>query len=84
MLPIRPPSPEFSPLAFGEDFSPLPILKAAGTIEVSFSGLLSTPVRLHEDLAHGCGGQLWPAGIILAKHMLRYHQNDLRQSRMWV
>lgn len=84
MLPDRSPSPELSPLAVGEDLSPLPILKSAGTAELDFSGLLSTPLRLHEDLAQGCGGQLWPPGMILAKHMLRYHREDLRQTRMWV
>ena len=78
------PSPELSPLAIGEDISPLPTIKPAGTTEVDFSGLLASPLRLHEDLANGCGGQLWPAGMTLAKHMLRYHRDDLRKSRMWV
>lgn len=78
------PSPELSPLAIGEDISPLPTIKPAGTTEVDFSGLLASPLRLHEDLANGCGGQLWPAGMTLARHMLRYHRDDLRKSRMWV
>ena len=79
------PSPELSPLAIGEDFTPLPTLKSAGTTEVDFSGLLAgSPLRLHEDLTNGCGGQLWPAGMTLAKHMLRYHRDDLHKSRVWV
>ena len=78
------PSPELSPLAIGEDISPLPTIKPAGTTEVDFSGLLASPLRLHEDLANGCGGQLWPAGMTLAKHMLRYHRDDLHKSRVWV
>ena len=79
------PSPELSPLAIGEDLTPLPVLKSAGTTEVDFSGLLvSSPLRLHEDLANGCGGQLWPAGMTLARHMLRYHRDDLHKSRVWV
>jgi hypothetical protein len=80
----RSPSPEFSPLAFGEDFAPLPEYKAAGTTEVDFSGLLGEPLKLHEDLKSGCGGQLWPAGMVLAKHMLRYHRDRLQRARMLV
>ncbi|KAI0012307.1 putative methyltransferase-domain-containing protein [Xylariaceae sp. FL0662B] len=81
-LPSRSPSPEFSPLAIGEDFSPLPTYKAAGTTDTDFSGLLSKPLHLHQDLSSGCGGQTWPAGMVLAKHMLQYHRDDLRQSRI--
>lgn len=80
----RSPSPEFSPLAFGEDLAPLPEYKAAGTTEVDFSGLLGEPLKLHEDLKSGCGGQLWPAGMVLAKHMLRYHQDKMQHARMSV
>ncbi len=78
----RSPSPEFSPLAFGEDLAPLPKYKAAGLTAVDFSGLLGEPLKLHEDLAAGCGGQLWPAGMVLAKHMLRYHRDRLQHARM--
>lgn len=80
--PIRTPSPEFSPLAIGEDLAPLPAYKSAGTASIDFSGLLADPLKLHEDLSSGCGGQTWPAGMVLAKHMLRYHKDDLSQSRM--
>lgn len=80
----RSPSPEFSPLAFGEDLAPLPEYKAAGTTEVDFSGLLGEPLKLREDLKSGCGGQLWPAGMVLAKHMLRYHRERLQSARMSV
>jgi len=51
--------------------------KAAGITSTDFDGLLQTPILLHEDLKEGCGGQLWPAGMSLAKYMLKYHQ-DLR------
>jgi len=73
----RSPSLEFSPLAIGTDLSPLPAYRAPTTSEVSFSDLLSPPLRLHEDLKSGCGGQLWPAGMVLATHILRYHRHDL-------
>lgn len=73
-------SPEISPLDIGEDFTPLPVYKAAGTTEIDFDGLLKTPLKLHEDLKGGCGGQLWPAGMALSKYMLREHGNDLQNA----
>lgn len=78
----RSPSPEFSPLVIGDDLSPLPEYKAAGDTSLDFGGLLEKPLELHEDLASGCGGQTWPAGMVLAKHMLRYHRDRLREARM--
>lgn len=75
-------SPEFFSLAIGTDLAPLPIYKAATTSSVNFTGLLEPPLKLHEDLSKGCGGQLWPAGMVLAQHMLRYHKDSLRNSRM--
>jgi len=75
-------SPEFSPLAIGTDFSPLPDYKAAADTALDVDGLLSQPLTLHEDLKSGCGGQTWPAGMVLAKHMLRYHVDQLGDSRM--
>ncbi|RDW91212.1 protein-lysine N-methyltransferase EFM6 [Coleophoma crateriformis] len=78
----RSPSPEFSPLAIGEDLTPLPAYKAASTASIHFSSLLSPPLLLHEDLANGCGGQLWPAGMVLAQHILRYHRDGLKEARI--
>jgi predicted nucleic acid-binding Zn ribbon protein len=78
----RSPSPEFSPLAIGEDFTPLPSYKAASTTSINFSHLLEPPLKLHEDLKSGCGGQLWPAGMVLAQQMLRYHKDSLKDARM--
>ncbi len=75
---------EFSPLALADKFTPLPAYKAAGTTETDFDGLLppGKPLRLHEDLTNGCGGQLWPAGMTLARYMLRYHAGSLAGKRM--
>ncbi|KAI0856261.1 putative methyltransferase-domain-containing protein [Xylaria cubensis] len=75
---------EFSPLALAEDFTPLPAYKAAGTTETDFDGLLPAgkQLRLHEDLKNGCGGQLWPAGMTLARYMLRYHAKSLAGKRI--
>jgi hypothetical protein len=80
----RSPSPEFSPLSIGVDFAPLPTYKAAAITTVNFSGLLDPPLKLHEDLSKGCGGQLWPAGMVLAQHMLRYHKDMLKDARVYV
>jgi hypothetical protein len=76
-------SPEFSPLTISEDLTPLPTYKFASTASISFSNLLEPPLRLHEDLKSGCGGQLWPAGMVLAHHMLRYHRNSMKDARMY-
>lgn len=60
-----------------QDLVPPAHLKPAGVSEVDFDGLLSPPLKLHEDLKNGCGGQLWPAGMVLGKYMLRMHRDDL-------
>ena len=70
-------SPEYNPLNIGIDHTPLPVYKAPGTQQIDFDGLLSPPLKLHEDLGKGCGGQLWPAGMGLSKYMLREHKDDM-------
>ena len=80
--PDRTPSPEYSPLDIGQDLAPLPTYREAGISRMDFDGLLDEPLELREDLAGGCGGQTWPAGMLLAKHMLRYHAEDLAGERM--
>ncbi|KAK6076119.1 Protein-lysine N-methyltransferase EFM6 [Seiridium cupressi] len=82
MVEERTPTPDFDPLAVGVDLAPLPEYKAAATAGFDFDGYLAQPLRLHEDLTSGCGGQTWPAGMVLAKHMLRYHRNDLKEARI--
>ncbi|KXJ92084.1 putative methyltransferase-domain-containing protein [Microdochium bolleyi] len=74
--------PPFEDLNVDVDLAPLPAMKTAATADFDFSGLLAQPLRLHEDLANGCGGQTWPAGFVLGKHMLRYHRDDLREARI--
>jgi predicted nicotinamide N-methyase len=61
----------------GQDFVPPAPIKPAGDSEIDFDGLLSPPLKLHEDLKNGCGGQLWPAGMVLSKYMLRMHRDDV-------
>lgn len=60
-----------------QDLVPPAQIKTAGISLVDFDGLLSSPLKLHEDLKNGCGGQLWPAGMVLGKYMLRKHRHDL-------
>ncbi|KAL9089829.1 MAG: hypothetical protein Q9159_002299 [Coniocarpon cinnabarinum] len=64
-------------LQLDNDLIPLADNKQAGTTSVDFDGLLAQPLRLHEDLKEGCGGQLWPAGIALAEYMLKNHKASL-------
>lgn len=77
-------TPDF--LAFGQDLVGPRSIKPSGTSHVDFDGLLTSPLRLHEDVAEGCGGQLWPAGMVLAKYMLRHGElveNKTMFVRMW-
>ncbi|MCJ1283880.1 hypothetical protein MMC26_003211 [Xylographa opegraphella] len=64
-------------LHISEDFLPSRRPKTPGTSNLSFSGFLSPPLRLHEDLKDGCGGQLWPAGMVLARYLLE-RKDELR------
>ncbi|KAI4144394.1 MAG: hypothetical protein LQ340_006661, partial [Diploschistes diacapsis] len=69
--------PDFSPLSITEALVPVRPAKTAGQTSISFSGLLDPPLLLHEDLKEGCGGQLWPAGMVLAEYLLK----DVRELR---
>jgi hypothetical protein len=65
-----------------EDLVSLPASKVAGDTNIDFDGLLAQPIKLREDVRTGCGGQTWPAGMVLGKHMLRYHRSELANARM--
>ncbi|KAK5992351.1 Protein-lysine N-methyltransferase EFM6 [Cladobotryum mycophilum] len=76
-------SPPLNPVAgVSEDLVSLPNLKAAGDTNIDFDGQLSHSIKLHEDVRTGCGGQTWPAGMVLGKHMLRYHRAELEHARI--
>lgn len=75
-------SPPLDPVVVSEDLAPLPSLKTKGNTMVDFDGQLTTPLKLHEDVRTGCGGQTWPAGMLLGKHLLRYHRAELQEARM--
>ena len=78
------PDNEDETFTISEDLVQSPIHKPASTTTQDFNGLLKTPLRLHEDVADGCGGQLWPAGMVLARYMLQEHRNDLKGKTMFV
>lgn len=63
-----------------EEFVQSPTHQSASTSVIDFDGLLETPLVLHQDLRRGNGGQVWPAGMILAKYLLRYQREELRQA----
>lgn len=67
-----------------EDFVPVRQQKEAGSSDLEFDGLLKKPLIMHEDLAEGCGGMLWPAGMVLSKYILRQDKDFLRHKSMFV
>lgn len=71
-------------LAISEDLVQSPQHKSAGAASLDFDGLLESPLQLHEDLSEGCGGQLWPAGMVLAKYILNRHRDKLADVSMSV
>jgi protein N-lysine methyltransferase METTL21A len=80
----RSPSPASEPdiFAISHSLIPEPEHKSAGTSKLDFDGLLRNPLVLHEDLQEGCGGQLWPAGMTLAKYILRQHQTSIQDKHI--
>ncbi|KAB8199676.1 putative methyltransferase-domain-containing protein [Aspergillus parasiticus] len=63
-------------LHVSESLVPARDLKGVGHAEISFDGLLKDPLIIKEDLKEGCGGQLWPAGMVLARYLLHQHRSD--------
>ncbi|KAI5857135.1 putative methyltransferase-domain-containing protein [Tricharina praecox] len=61
-----------------------PTIMQARDTETDFGGLLAAPIKLHEDLAKGCGGQIWPAGELLTKYVLKMYMgtHGLRNKRI--
>ena len=69
-------------LGISTDLVELPVIKQAGTSSLDFDGVLSSPIKIHENLANGCGGQLWPAGMVLAKYLLRRQKDSFKDKSM--
>lgn len=70
--------------ALSEDLVQSPTHKAASTKDLDFNGLLQPGLQLHEDLSEGNGGQAWPAGMILARYLLKKKRDELREASMFV
>jgi len=39
-------------------------------------------LKLHQDLKTGCGGQLWPAGMVLSRYLLRTKPEAIKTGSM--
>lgn len=76
-------SVQTSELMINEDLIQAPAQKSPTITSLDLDGLLYPPLNLHEDLKEGCGGQVWPAGTILARYMIRKH-SDLANKEMFV
>jgi hypothetical protein len=75
-----PSSPEKDFFAFGEDYVKSPEHIPATIESIDFDGLLDNPLLLHQDLAAGCGGMLWPAGMRMAKYLLKMKRDEMRNA----
>lgn len=71
-------------LALDESLVPVRERKLPGITSLTFDGLLDEPLLLKEDLKSGCGGQLWPAGMLLTEYLLREQSEFLRGKTMSV
>ena len=65
---------EVEPLS--EGFIPSAARLEARITEIDFDGLLSPPLKLHEDLTRGCGGMIWQAGNTLAKYVIQNYDSE--------
>ena len=78
------PTPSLSSdLTITEDLAPSRPLATPTVASLSFSGLLDPPLYLQVDPSE-CGGQLWPAGMVLATYLLRRKLGELRGKTMFV
>jgi hypothetical protein len=72
-------------LNIGEDLVPLRQVKPIAIMQLDFDGLLhSQPLKLEEDVRQGCGGMLWPAGMVMAKYLMRQSRDFFVDKSMFV
>ena len=71
-------------LTIAEDLVPSRTDCPEPTLSLDFSGLLNPPLILKQDLTEGCGGKTWPAGLVLAKYLLRCKTDELKDKTMFV
>lgn len=71
------------PISIDEDLVPSTAPNPPSTASIDFSGLLNPPLLLQDDPTE-CGGQLWPAGMVLAQYLLRCKMPALKDKTMFV
>ena len=81
---VSPASDSDVPFKVSDTLAPPRVNKIAGTTTINFDGLLNDPLLLKEDLKNGCGGQLWPAGMVLSRYLLSQHTSDMSGKTMSV
>lgn len=74
-------------MSISEDLVPSNFKRQSQIVTLDFNGLFHAsskpPLQLQtkEEL---CGGQLWPAGMILAEYLLRHKLGELEYKSMFV
>lgn len=53
-------------------------------VSLDFDGLLESPIQIHQDAKEGCGGRLWPAGMLLSQYLLVKHRKTMAHKTMLV
>ena len=77
------PAQELSFLSISEDLVPSTAETPSQKVTLSFDGLLTPPLVLQTNETE-CGGKLWPAGMVLADHLLRDKSDELEGKKMFV
>lgn len=58
-------------------------LEAPTVTTTDLDGALDTPLKILENFTE-CGGRVWPAGVVLARYLLRRHADGLQEKTMSV
>ena len=72
-----------SHLTISEDLVASRATQQSQILPLDFNGLLNPPLQLQTDVSE-CGGQLWPAGKVLAEYLLRNKMEELTGKTMFV
>ena len=70
-------------LEISEDLIAQPTPVPSSTVPLSFASILDPPLKLRTNQAE-CGGQLWPAGMVLAEYILWHKLEYVRGRKMSV
>lgn len=69
-------------LTVSEDLAPYSAQAESAIASLSFNACLDPPLYLQTDETE-CGGQLWPAGMVLAEYLIRQKLDDLKGKTMF-